>query len=129
MNSLFMEPGIYRVAYRHTEAWHTCLFIDVSRGQIYFVKRSRVGKINSGRKQFGKYSSRVHFQVSFFRVKFIEVMDFFNKFIYSYKQLKCQVCHSYSKGFRNIDLDFQQPLHDFFFFFFFYWVLPEGTSV
>lgn len=38
--------GICSIAYRCAEVWHACLFIDVSSGQIYFVKRAREGKIN-----------------------------------------------------------------------------------
>lgn len=130
MNYIFLEPGICRIAYRHTEVWHTCLFIDVSSGQIYFVKRSRVGKINSGRKQFGKYSSRLLLHVLqsiskslFSWLKFIE---FFYKLNNSQRHLKCKVCHSFSRS--RLIFPTATAWCLFFFFFFYYWVLPGGTS-
>lgn len=48
MKNTFLESGIVWIglSYRHTEVWHTRLFMDVSSGQIYFVKGSCAGKIN-----------------------------------------------------------------------------------
>lgn len=101
-NYIFLEPGICRIAYRHTEVWHTCLFIDVSSGQIYFVKRSRVGKINSGRKQFGKYSSRlllhVLLRISKSIFSWLKFIEFFCKLNNSHRHLKYKVCHGFSRS-------------------------------
>lgn len=48
MQYIFLEAAIIRLAFRPAEVWHTvCLFMDVSSGQIYFVKRSCAGKTNT----------------------------------------------------------------------------------
>lgn len=122
MNYIFLEPGICRIAYRHTEVWHTCLFIDVSSGQIYFVKHSRVGKIT---KQREKTVWKILFQTAascpFF--SWLKFSEFFCKLNNSH--LKYKVCHSFSRRWL---IFLTAPAWCLFFFFFFYWVLPEGTS-
>lgn len=84
MNYIFLEPGICRIAYRHTEVWHTCLFIDVSSGQIYFVKHSRGGKITK------------HREKTVWKILFKTAAEFFCKLNNSHRHLKYKVCHSFS---------------------------------
>lgn len=85
-NYIYLEPGICRIAYRHTEVWHTCLFIDVSSGQIHFVKHSRGGKITKQREK------------TVWKILFETAAEFFCKLNNSHRHLKYKVCHSFSRS-------------------------------
>lgn len=78
---IFLESGIIQLAYRHTEVWHTCLFMNVSSGQIYFVKRSCAGKINTVWKKLVKTSAMLQSiaQSHLSEKKIIELMLFYYK--------------------------------------------------